>query len=310
MKIVVTGGAGYLGSILVPRLLAEGHEVIVVDLLRYGQAPLLECCIHRGFEFVLGDARDEAVMRPLVARADAILPLAAIVGAPACKRDAVAAVTVNRDAVALIQKLRSNRQGVLIPTTNSGYGIGEKGVLCTEDTPLRPVSLYGTTKVEAEKLLLDSGEAVSFRLATVFGASPRMRMDLLVNDFVHRAVTDRAVVLFEAHFKRNYLHIRDVAEAFVHGLNRYESMKGRPYNVGLSDANLSKLELCEEIRKQIPEFVFFESKIGEDPDKRDYIVSNARIEATGWRPAYGLADGIRELIKAYRIARLTSYSNL
>src|SRR5206468_1520627 len=216
----------------------------VLDTLIYGQAPLLDSCLNDNFEFVYGDARDEGILRPLVSKADCILPLAALVGAPACKRDAVGATSVNRDAVLLISRLRSKAQRVLLPTTNSGYGIGEEGVACTEDTPLRPISLYGTTKVEAEKALLDSGEAVTFRLATVFGASPRMRLDLLVNDFVYRAVNDRAVVLFEAHFKRNYIHIRDVARVFGHGIEHYDCMKGRPYNVGLSDANLSKLELC------------------------------------------------------------------
>ena len=309
MRILVTGGAGYLGSVLVPYLLSLGHNVTVLDSLLYGQAPLLDCCIKEGFEFVYGDARDERLLQPLISKADCILPLAALVGAPACKRDAVGAVSTNRDAVVLISRLRSKQQRVLLPTTNSGYGIGEKDIACTEDTPLRPISLYGTTKVEAEKALLDSGEAVTFRLATVFGASPRMRLDLLVNDFVYRAVTDRAVVLFEAHFKRNYIHIRDVARVFSHGIENYEDMKGRAYNVGLSDANLSKLELCQKIQKHIPEFVFSESHIGEDPDKRNYIVSNRRIEGTGWKPAYSLDTGIVELIKAYGIVRQRQYGN-
>ena len=309
MKILVTGGAGYLGSILVPHLLSLGHQVTVVDSLIYGQAPLLDCCINDNFEFVYGDARDERILDRLMSKTDCILPLAALVGAPACKRDAVGAVSTNRDAVVLISRLRSRDQRVLLPTTNSGYGIGEEGIACTEDTPLRPISLYGTTKVEAEQVLLDSGEAVTFRLATVFGASPRMRLDLLVNDFVYRAVTDRAVVLFEAHFKRNYIHIRDVARVFSHGIENYEAMKGRAYNVGLSDANLSKLELCQKIQKHIPEFVFSESHIGEDPDKRNYIVSNRRIEGTGWKPAYSLDDGIVELIKAYGIVRQRQYGN-
>ncbi len=262
------------------------------------------------FQFHAGDVRDENVLKPLVAQADCIIPLAAIVGAPACERDRAAAISVNRDAVALIHKLRSRSQLVLIPNTNSGYGIGRPGIACTEDTPLRPISLYGTSKAEAEKILLDSGEAISFRLATVFGASPRMRLDLLVNDFVFRAVNDRAVVLFEAHFKRNYIHVRDVARVFAHGITHYAAMKGKPYNIGLSTANLSKLELCGLIQKHLPKFVFHEAKIGEDPDKRDYIVSNERIEATGWQPKYSLDDGVKELIKAYGIVRRNSFSNL
>ncbi len=252
MRILITGGAGYLGSVLVPRLLAEGHQVTVVDTLLYGQTPLLDCCAHAGFDFVRGDCRSETLMRPLVAGADAILPFAAIVGAPACARDETGAVSVNRDAVSLIARLRSRDQLLLLPITNSGYGVGAPGVPCTEDSPLRPLSLYGRTKVEAERIAFDSGDAISFRLATVFGASPRMRLDLLVNDFVYRAVTDRAVVLFEAAFKRNYIHVRDVADVFAHGLEHYDTMKGRPYNVGLSDANLSKRELCERIQQHVP----------------------------------------------------------
>lgn len=309
MKILVTGGAGYLGSILVPHLLAAGHSVTVLDSLAYRQTPLLECCASPHFEFVWGDCRDERLLRPLILKADCIIPLAAIVGAPACAKDETSAITINRDAIALVSRIRSNLQAVLFPTTNSGYGIGQPGVLCTEDTPLHPLSLYATTKVEAERLLLDSGEAITFRLATVFGAAPRMRMDLLVNDFVYRAVHDRAVVVFEPHFKRNYIHIRDVASAFSHGIQNYQKMKGKAYNVGLSDANLSKSELCQKIRQQIPSFVFLEAKVGTDPDKRDYIISNERMEATGWKAKFSLDDGIRELIKAYRIAKKDSHSN-
>jgi nucleoside-diphosphate-sugar epimerase len=310
MNILVTGGAGYLGSILVPQLLQRGHAVTVVDSLLYGQTTLLDSCLSRCFSFVRGDCRDQSTMRPLITRADAIIPLAAIVGAPACDRDTVAAVTVNRDAIALIAKLRSPRQQLLMPITNSGYGIGAASMPCTEDSQLRPLSLYGRTKVEAEQIALADGEAITFRLATVFGASPRMRIDLLVNDFVYRAVNDRAVVLFEADFKRNYVHVRDVARVFEHGLEHYDEMKGRPYNVGLSDANLSKRELCCRIREHLPTFVFVESAVGEDPDKRDYIVSNERLESTGWRPAYNLDDGIRELIQTYRIVRHRGLGNV
>jgi nucleoside-diphosphate-sugar epimerase len=309
MKILITGGAGYLGSVLTPYLLNLGHHVTVLDTLIYGQAPLLDSCLNPNFEFVCGDARDERILRSLISQVDCIVPLAALVGAPACKKDAVGATTVNLGAVALISQIRSKEQLVIFPTTNSGYGIGQEGVPCTEDTPLCPISLYGTTKVEAEKLLLDSGDAVTFRLATVFGASPRMRLDLLVNDFVYRAVYDRAVVLFEAHFKRNYIHIRDVARVFAHGIDNYAAMKGKAYNVGLSDANFSKLELCERIQQHIPGFVFSESQIGEDPDKRNYIICNDRIERTGWKPTYSLDDRIVELIKAYQIVKQRQYGN-
>lgn len=308
--ILVTGGAGYLGSILVPALLDAGHSVIVLDSFMFRQNSLAHVCAHPRFDVVRGDAREEATLRPLLARADAVIPLAALVGAPMCDADRVAATTTNRDAVLTLLRLLSPQQRVLMPVTNSGYGIGDAGKECTEESPLRPVSLYGRTKVEAEAAVLDRGNAATLRLATVFGMAPRMRIDLLVNDFVHRAVFDRAVVLFEPHFKRNYIHIRDVARAFLHTIDRFDSMQGRPYNVGLSDANLSKWELCERIRRHLPGFVFIEAPIGEDPDKRDYIVSNARIEATGFRPAHLLDDGIVELMKGYRMVRNTVHGNV
>lgn len=309
-KILVTGGAGYIGSVLTPTLLREGFAVTVLDNFLFDQAPLLDCCLDPHFHVVRGDCRDRATVEKLVKDADVIIPLAAVVGAPACKLDATAATSTNLDAVKLLLSLRSKDQRILLPNTNSGYGIGDKGSFCTEQSPLRPISLYGKTKVQAEAAVLDAGNAVTFRLATVFGLSPRMRLDLLVNDFVYRAVHDRAVVVFEGHAKRNYIHIRDVCRAFVHALQSFDRMKNEAYNVGLSDANLSKLELCAEIRKQVPGFVFLEAPIGEDPDKRDYLVSNEKIERTGFRTAYGLADGVRELIKGYTILRNGKYSNV
>ena len=254
-KILVTGGAGYLGSILVPALLAEGHNVTVLDNFRFGQSTLLDCCANPGFEVIRGDCRDEGILRDCMRNADYVIPLAAIVGAPACKDDTVAASTINLDAVKLLLALRSREQRIVFPCTNSGYGVGESGKYCTEETPLRPISLYGRTKVEAEAAILSAGNGISLRLATVFGVSPRMRLDLLVNDFVHRAVTDRAVLVFEGHFTRNYIHIRDVARAFLHAIGNFERMKDQPYNVGLSDANLSKLELCAKIQAPVPGFV-------------------------------------------------------
>jgi nucleoside-diphosphate-sugar epimerase len=245
-----------------------------------------------------------------MADADFIMHLAALVGAPLCDADPIAATTTNLEATKLLLSLRSEDQKILFPCTNSGYGIGEKGKFCTEETPLRPITLYGRTKVEAEKAILEAGNSISFRLATVFGVSPRMRMDLLVNDFVYRAFIDHYAVVFEGHFKRNYLHIRDVARVFLHGIKNFDKMKNQVYNVGLSDANLSKLELCSLIKKHIPNFVYVESQIGEDPDKRDYIVSNEKIEKTGYKPMYSLEDGIKELIKAYTIVRNTKYSNI
>jgi nucleoside-diphosphate-sugar epimerase len=310
-SILITGGAGYLGSVLTPHLLAQGHKVTVLDSFMYKQAPLNHLCADPKFDVVRGDCRDEATLKPLLAKADIIIPMAAIVGAPACNADKTACISTNRDAVASIAKLASLKQRILIPTTNSGYGVGQKDKFCTEETPINPISLYGTTKMDAEKIVLDRGNGISFRLATVFGMSPRMRMDLLVNDFVYRAITDRAVVLFEPHFKRNYIHVRDVARAFQHGVDKFETLsQAGVFNVGLSDANLSKFELCQAIQKHLPGFVFMEAPIGEDPDKRNYIVSNEKIEKTAFRPKYGLHDGIPELIKGFTILRNSKYSNV
>lgn len=309
-SIVVTGGAGYLGSIMVPALLAEGHRVTVVDSFLYRENALFEVCGHPNFSVVRGDARDENVMAPLVRNADVVIPLAALVGAPLCNRDQIGAVSTNRDAVVMLTRLLSPDQRMVIPNTNSGYGIGSPGMACTEESPLNPISLYGRTKVEAERAVLDRGNAISLRLATVFGMAPRMRVDLLVNDFVYRAINDKAVVLFEADFTRNYIHVRDVARAFIHAIANFETMRDHCYNVGLSDANLSKRQLCQVIREQVPNFVFLDSPIGEDPDKRDYIVSNEKIEATGFRPAHSLRAGIAELIKGYVMLNNARYTNL
>jgi nucleoside-diphosphate-sugar epimerase len=284
--------------------------VTVVDTFMFGQNSLADCCFSEKFHVVRGDCRDEKLIKRLLAEHDAVIPLAALVGAPMCNLDPLAAQTINQDAVEMICRLARRDQWVLLPVTNSGYGIGEKGKHCTEETPLRPISLYGVTKVEAEKAVLARENGLTFRLATVFGMSSRMRVDLLVNDFVHRAVTDKAVVIFEGHFKRNYIHVRDVARAFIHALRNFEQMKGRAYNVGLDDANLSKLELCARIKAIVPAFVYLEAPIGEDPDKRDYIVSNARIAAAGYVPEWSLDRGIRELIKGYTILRNSRYSNV
>lgn len=309
-KILVTGGAGYIGSVLVPMLLKDGHEVTVLDNFYFNQSTLLECCMNPDFHVVRGDARKEELMKELMEDKDYIIPLAAMVGFPLCKADEVAAETTNLGAIKTILKLRKPEQRIIYPCTNSGYGVGEGDKFCTEETPMRPISLYGITKTESEKLILEAGNSLTFRFATVFGASTRMRLDLLVNDFVYRAVFDRTAVLFEGKFKRNYIHIRDAAGAFVHAIDHFDEMKGKPYNCGLSSANLSKLELCAKIKEHIPEFVYIEAPIGEDPDKRDYIVSNERLEATGWKPNYSLDDGIEELKKVYTIIKNKTYSNI
>jgi nucleoside-diphosphate-sugar epimerase len=310
MRILVTGGAGYLGSVLVPTLLAQGHEVTVLDNFMFRQTSLADCCQYESFQVVRGDSRDEALVKKLVAKADLIIPLAALVGVPICNSDQIATRTTNQDAIEMLCRLASRDQWIIMPVTNSGYGVGEKDKYCTEDTPLRPISTYGVTKVKAEEAVLSRANSLSFRLATVFGMSPRMRIDLLVNDFVYRALNDRAVVIFEGHFKRNYIHIRDVARAFLHGIANFEAMRGKPYNVGLDDANLSKIELCGVIKKHLPKFIYLEAPIGEDPDKRDYIVSNARLAATGFAPEWSLDRGILELIKGYTILRNSVYGNV
>jgi nucleoside-diphosphate-sugar epimerase len=310
MKILVTGGAGYLGSILVPDLLAAGHEVTVLDNFMFRQGSLNHVCHHPKFNVVKGDIRIEATMKGLLKEADAIIPLAALVGAPLCNQDPVGATTTNRDAILMMLKSLSRSQMVLMPTTNSAYGTGDKDNFCTEDSPLRPISRYAIEKVEVEKHLMEHPNAISFRLATVFGMSPRMRIDLLVNDFTYRAVNDRFVVLFESSFKRNYIHVRDVSRVFQHGLASFERMKGQIYNVGLSDANVSKRELCEVIARHVPGFVFLEAPVGKDPDQRNYIVSNAKIEATGFRAAHSLDAGIAELVKGYTMIRNTLHGNV
>jgi nucleoside-diphosphate-sugar epimerase len=310
MKILITGGAGYIGSILVPALLKENHEVIAIDNFMYNQTSLLDCCYNDKLMIIRGDVRDRNLIANWIKKVDAIFPLACITGAPACDKDKTAAQTINYEAVKTILDFRSKQQMVIFPTTNSGYGIGQDGIHCTEKTSLNPISLYGRLKVEAEKAVLASGNCITLRLATAFGVSPRMRLDLLVNDFVYRAVNDRFIVLFEANFKRNYIHVRDIANAFIHGLNNFDSMRNEPYNVGISDCNISKLELCQEIKKYVPDFYFSISEIGEDPDKRNYIVSNEKIEASGFKPGFSLQYGITELIKGYRIIKRNQYSNI
>ena len=309
-NILVTGGAGYLGSTMVPDLLAAGHSVTVLDNFMFKQTSLNHCCHHPKFQVVKGDIRVESIMAKLMKGADVIIPLAALVGAPLCSLDPVGATTVNHDAIKLMLKLLSKDQIVLMPTTNSAYGTGDENNYCTEESPLRPISQYAIEKVEIEKELMDHANSISFRLATVFGMSPRMRIDLLVNDFTYRAVYDRFVVLFESHFKRNYIHVRDVSRVFQHALNNFDKMKGQIYNVGLSDANVSKKELCEHIHKQLPDFIFIEAPVGKDPDQRNYIVSNAKVEATGFKPEFSLDRGIAELIKGYTMIRNTRYGNV
>ncbi len=307
--ILVTGGAGYIGSILIPKLLIDGHKVISVDNLMYEPTSLLIPALHPNCEIIIGDARDRELMKPLIEKSDVIIPLACLTGAPLCNKDKSAAIGVNRDAVVMCSELSTSNQLIIYPCTNSGYGVGQDGIYCDETTPLNPISLYGRVKVEAEKALLDKGNAITFRLATVFGVSPRPRLDLLVNDFTYRAFFDRAVILFEADFKRNYLHIDDAADGFRFAIQRPE-LAGNCFNLGYSEANLSKRELCILIQKQLPRFVYLISEIGEDIDKRNYIISNNKIEGEGFKAKRSVDLGIKELIKALPLLKRNQFANI
>ncbi|NBX84515.1 MAG: NAD-dependent epimerase/dehydratase family protein [Gammaproteobacteria bacterium] len=309
-NILVTGGAGYIGSVLVPDLLNAGHKVTVLDNFYYKQTSLQHICYHPNFNVMKGDIRIKETMQKAVKDADVIIPLAALVGAPLCNQDPVGATTVNHDAIEMMLSLISKDQRILMPTTNSAYGSGDENNYCTEESPLRPISLYAKEKVKVEEKLLQHPNAISFRLATVFGMSPRMRIDLLVNDFTYRAVHDKFVVLFESSFKRNYVHVRDVSRVFQHGIANFDKMKGNIYNVGLSEANISKKELCERIQKQIPDFVVIDAPVGKDPDQRNYIVSNEKLANTGFQTVVGLDQGISELIKGYTMIKNSLYSNV
>ena len=310
LHVLVTGGAGYLGSVLCERLLAAGYRVTTVDDMMYQQRSLLHLCADSHFDFVSGDARDKELMRRLVKEADVLIPLAAIVGAPACDRDSLLARSVNLEAVRLLNSLRSPQQMVIYPTTNSGYGTQSGDLFCTEDTPLEPISLYGQTKSQAEAELLETPNVITLRLATVFGMSPRMRLDLLVNHFVYAAVTDGYIVIFEKDFKRNYIHIRDVADCFVHCIENFKRMAGRPYNAGLDAANLSKEELALKIKEYVPNFYVHFAQVGSDPDKRNYIVSNQRLREAGFEARRSLDDGIGELLKGYRMMGRARFKNV
>ena len=299
MKVLITGGAGYLGSTLTKHLLEAGYTVTVLDNLMYDQVTLLHLFGNPKFQFELGDVRDKKLLQELVGLNDVIIPLAAIVGMPACKANPELTVAVNYQQVADIVEVLRDDQKLILPNTNSQYGSSDS--IITEESPFNPLSLYAKTKCDAENTMLANGNGVSLRLATVFGVSPRMRTDLLVNDFVYKSVVDGYLVLFEAHFKRNYIHVQDIARTFQFIIENYGKCKGHAFNVGLSTANLSKLELAEKIKSHIPSLVIKQDDFKEDFDKRNYIVSNDKLEALGWKPIYDLDYGIKQLMAAYKI---------
>lgn len=310
MNILVTGGAGYIGSMLVPDLLNQGHKVTVVDNFLYKQTSLAALIRHRNLSLIFGDVRDESLMKSQIAQADVVVPLAAIVGAPACDNDPIAAQSINKDSILWLIKQLGPNQRIIMPTTNSAYGSGDKNNLCDENSPLNPLSLYARDKVLVERALMDLPNATSFRLATVFGISPRMRLDLLVNNFVYRALTDGFIVVFEGHFKRNYIHVLDVIQAFNLALSNEKEFKGEIFNVGLSEANISKIDLCRKIQTIIPSFTYLEAPLGKDPDQRNYVVSNAKIEGIGFNPLVSLESGLQELVKGLKMFNHKPFTNI
>jgi nucleoside-diphosphate-sugar epimerase len=310
VNILVTGGAGYIGSVLVPNLLSQGHAVTVIDNFMYKQISLASSIRDVKLSLVFGDVRDESLMKEHLSKADVIIPLAAIVGAPACDNDPIAAQSINKDSILWLLKHLSFQQRILMPTTNSAYGSGDKNNYCDENSPLNPLSLYASDKVIVENALLEFPNATSFRLATVFGISPRMRLDLLVNNFVYRAISDGFVILFEGHFKRNYIHVQDVIQAFNLALNDEKNFKGEIFNVGLSEANISKIDLCREIQSIIPSFTYLEAALGKDPDQRNYVVSNQKIENLGFKPTVSLRAGLEELVKGLKMFNHKPFSNI
>jgi len=298
-KVLITGGAGYLGSTLTEVLLSKGYQVTVLDSLVYKQLSLTSFCHNKNFKLVVGDVRDYQLLSDLVEANDIIIPLAAIVGMPACKKDPDLTVAINYQQIDDIIAYMRSSQKLLVPNTNSQYGSSD--TIITEESPFNPLSLYAQTKCDAEKAVLDSGNGISLRLATVFGVSYRQRMDLLVNDFTYRAFTDEFLVLFESHFLRNYVHVRDVAKAFVHLIENYQTCNNNAFNVGLTSANMSKLQLAQKIKEYVPNLVIIEEQFKEDFDKRNYIVSNEKLEKTGWFCDYSLDAGIQELLSAYKM---------
>ena len=309
MKIVVTGASGYIGNILVKELLIKGYKVTAIDNFRYDNRQIYQLADYENLKLLEGDVRDKYIQKAILEH-DIIIPLAAIVGAPLCDRYPEDANSINFDSINKISKNKSSDQIIIYPTTNSGYGSTDGKSECDENSPLNPISIYGVTKSAAEKSVIDNDNFITFRLATVFGISPRMRVDLLVNNFVYKSLHEGCLTLFESHFIRNYIHIKDVARAFMYSIENYDKMKNDIYNLGLSDANLSKKELALLIKKYLPELAILEEEFTKDKDQRNYIVSNKKIEGVGFYPKYTIDDGIKELLKAFKILKQNQFGNI
>ena len=299
-KILITGGAGYIGSMLTTKLIEEGYKVTVIDSLQFSKNSLDHLFAHKNFKFIYGDVRNKNLIKKNIKKHNIIIPLAALVGAPLCEKYKKEAKEINFESIKYMLKIINKKQKIIFPTTNSGYGIGQKEKYCDENSPLNPISFYGKTKAEAEKIVLEFDNSICFRLATIFGYSYRMRTDLLVNNFVYKALKSKKLKLYEPHFRRNYIHIIDVVRAFIFAIKNFNKLKSNTYNLGLSSANLTKLMLAKKIKKQFKEVKITIIRNRKDPDQRDYFVSNKKIEKKGFKPIISLEEGIAELLNVLR----------
>ena len=302
-KILITGGAGYIGSMLTTKLIEKGYRVTVIDSLQFSKNSLNHLFAHKNFKFIYGDVRNKNLIKKNIKKHNIIIPLAALVGAPLCEKYKKEAKEINFESIKYMLKIVNKKQKIIFPTTNSGYGIGQKEKYCDENSPLNPISFYGQTKAEAEKIILEFENSICFRLATVFGHSYRMRTDLLVNNFVYNALKFKKLKLYEPHFRRNYIHIIDVVRAFIFAIKNFNKLKSNTYNLGLSSANLTKLMLAKKIKKQFKEVKISIIRNRKDPDQRDYFVSNKKIEKKGFKPIISLEEGIAELLNVLRFEK-------
>ena len=298
-KILITGGAGYIGSMLTSKLVKLGYDVTVIDLLKYSTNSLSHLHLSKNFKLIVGDVRNKSLIRKEIKKNEFIIPLAALVGAPLCEKNKKEAVSVNLDSIKLLMNYISKKNKIIFLTSNSGYGVGKNNKFCDEKSPLNPISLYGTTKVKAEKIVIKFQNAICFRLATVFGYSYRMRTDLLVNNFVFNSIKKRELKLFEPHFRRNFIHVKDVVDAIVYSIKNFNRLKSNIYNLGLSSANISKYMLAKKVKHKLKYLKIKIIKNKKDPDQRDYYVSNKKIEKKGFKAKIKIESGIDELINVF-----------